>query len=74
MPSRVAECIDSFVQEDASDGFTIGSHLVPGGLDEFVDKVVPVLPELWLRAQYTGATLRDNLRIGVPSQRFRPTR
>ncbi len=66
-PSRVAERIHSFVQDDGSDGFIIGSHLTPGGLDEFVDKVVPLLQERGsLRADYTGTTLRDNLGIPEP--------
>ncbi|WP_280316016.1 NtaA/DmoA family FMN-dependent monooxygenase [Nocardia abscessus] len=67
-PSRIAEQIDAFVQDDGSDGFILGSHLVPWGLDEFVDKVVPLLQERGvLRTEYTGTTLRDNL--GLPNVR-----
>lgn len=59
---EVAGRIDDFVQQDGSDGFIIGSHLVPWGLDDFVDQVVPLLQERGsLRAEYTGSTLRDNL-------------
>jgi FMN-dependent oxidoreductase (nitrilotriacetate monooxygenase family) len=61
-PSTVAEEINRFVQDDASDGFIIGSHLVPGGLDPFVDKVVPLLQERGVfRTEYEGTTLRENL-------------
>jgi FMN-dependent oxidoreductase (nitrilotriacetate monooxygenase family) len=61
-PSTVAEEINRFVQDDASDGFIIGSHLVPGGLDPFVDKVVPLLQERRVfRTEYEGTTLRENL-------------
>jgi alkanesulfonate monooxygenase SsuD/methylene tetrahydromethanopterin reductase-like flavin-dependent oxidoreductase (luciferase family) len=64
-PAQVAQQIDDFVQNDGSDGLIIGSHLVPRGLDEFVDEVVPLLQERGsLRAEYTGTTLRDNL--GLP--------
>ncbi|MGW1995683.1 NtaA/DmoA family FMN-dependent monooxygenase [Embleya sp. NPDC001921] len=64
-PEQVAERIDTFVQQDGSDGFILGSHLTPTGLDEFVDKVVPLLQERGsLRAEYTGGTLRENLGIG----------
>jgi FMN-dependent oxidoreductase (nitrilotriacetate monooxygenase family) len=64
-PAQVAQQIDEFVQNDGSDGLIIGSHLVPWGLDEFVDTVVPLLQERGsLRAEYTGTTLRDNL--GLP--------
>ena len=66
-PAQVAERLDSFVQNDGSDGFIIGSHLTPTGLDEFVDKVVPLLQERGsLRTDYDGTTLRDNLRIPTP--------
>jgi FMN-dependent oxidoreductase (nitrilotriacetate monooxygenase family) len=62
-PSRVASEINRHVQEDACDGFILVPHLVPGGLDDFVAKVVPLLQERGvLRADYEpGATLRDNL-------------
>lgn len=67
-PAQVAEQIDTFVTQDGSDGFIIGSHLVPTGLDEFVDEVVPLLQDRGaLRADYTGSTLRDNL--GLPAAR-----
>ncbi|MGN2637668.1 LLM class flavin-dependent oxidoreductase [Nocardia takedensis] len=60
-PTSVADQIASFVAEDGSDGFILGSHLVPWGLDEFVDRVVPLLQDRGvLRADYSGATLRDN--------------
>lgn len=66
--AQVAEQIDTFVQSDGSDGFIIGSHLVPTGLDEFVDQVVPLLQDRGvLRSEYTGSTLRDNLGLPVPA-------
>ncbi|HTJ33811.1 MAG TPA: NtaA/DmoA family FMN-dependent monooxygenase [Dactylosporangium sp.] len=65
-PAQVAQRLDDFVQQDGSDGFIIGSHLTPTGLDEFVDKVVPLLQERGsLRTDYEGTTLRDNL--GLPA-------
>lgn len=67
-PAQVAEQIDTFVQNGGSDGFIIGSHLVPSGLDEFVDRVVPLLQDRGvLRSEYTGSTLRDNLSLPVPA-------
>ena len=35
-PKQVAAQMDDYVQQDASDGFILVPHLVPGGLDEFV--------------------------------------
>jgi hypothetical protein len=68
-PQQVADALDDFVQNDGADGVIIGSHLVPWGLDEFVDRVVPLLQERGsLRADYTGSTLRDNLGLPVPAR------
>ncbi|GGK36174.1 NtaA/DmoA family FMN-dependent monooxygenase [Nocardia camponoti] len=65
-PAQVAEQIDTFVQHNGSDGFILGSHLVPTGLDEFVDKVVPLLQDRGVvRTEYTGTTLRDNLGLAA---------
>ncbi|MFB9684569.1 NtaA/DmoA family FMN-dependent monooxygenase [Amycolatopsis plumensis] len=61
-PSTVAAAIDGLVQADASDGFILVPHVTPGGLDEFADKVVPLLQERGsFRTDYTGPTLRDHL-------------
>ncbi|MEV8638223.1 NtaA/DmoA family FMN-dependent monooxygenase [Streptosporangium sp. NPDC051023] len=61
-PARVAEQINTFVQSDASDGFILVPHLTPTGLDEFVDKVVPLLQERGvLRTEYEATTLRGHL-------------
>ena len=58
----VAAEIDDLVQSDASDGFILVPHLVPGGLDPFVDAVVPLLQERGVfRADYEGTTLREHL-------------
>ncbi|SHG70736.1 NtaA/DmoA family FMN-dependent monooxygenase [Geodermatophilus nigrescens] len=61
-PQTVAAEIDDLVQSDASDGFILVPHLVPGGLDPFVDRVVPLLQERGVfRADYEGTTLREHL-------------
>jgi FMN-dependent oxidoreductase (nitrilotriacetate monooxygenase family) len=61
-PETVARTIDDFVQQDASDGFILVPHITPGGLDEFADKVVPLLQERGtFRSEYEGTTLRDHL-------------
>ena len=58
----VATTINDLVQADASDGFILVPHITPGGLDPFVDKVVPLLQERGVfRTEYTGTTLRDHL-------------
>ncbi|MCG5218635.1 NtaA/DmoA family FMN-dependent monooxygenase [Streptosporangium sp. KLBMP 9127] len=66
-PETVAGRIDAFVQAAAADGFILVPHLTPGGLDDFVDRVVPILQERGVfRAEYTGTTLRDHLGLAVP--------
>ena len=44
-PAQVADEIDLHVQSDACDGFILVPHLTPHGLDDFVDRVVPLLQE-----------------------------
>ncbi|WP_329495156.1 LLM class flavin-dependent oxidoreductase [Kitasatospora herbaricolor] len=62
----VAAQLDEHVQNDAADGFILVPHLTPGGLDDFVDQVVPLLQERGVfRTEYTGRTLREHL--GLPS-------
>lgn len=61
----VADLIDEQVQADACDGFILVPHLTPGGLDEFADRVVPLLQERGsLRTEREPGTLRD--RLGLP--------
>jgi FMN-dependent oxidoreductase (nitrilotriacetate monooxygenase family) len=68
-PRTVAETINRFVQDDASDGFILVPHITPGGLDPFVDQVVPILQELGVyRTEYDGTTLRDNLGLAHPDR------
>lgn len=58
----IADEIDRYIQADACDGFILVPHLTPHGLDEFVDRVVPLLQERGaFRTEYTGETLRDHL-------------
>ncbi|RDJ22417.1 LLM class flavin-dependent oxidoreductase [Bosea caraganae] len=64
-PESIASEIDRHVQEDAADGFVFAPHLTPGGFDEFVEKVIPILQERKVfRRDYSGDTLRGNL--GLP--------
>ncbi|MET8248830.1 LLM class flavin-dependent oxidoreductase [Streptomyces sp. NPDC005202] len=66
-PEAVAAELDEFVQRDAADGFILVPHLTPGGLDDFVDRVVPLLQERGaFRTEYQGVTLRSHL--GLPAQ------
>ena len=66
-PAQVAEEMDAYVQADACDGFILVPTLTPTGLDEFVDRVVPLLQERGsYRTGYTGSTLREHLGLQHP--------
>ncbi|MFD7529670.1 NtaA/DmoA family FMN-dependent monooxygenase [Streptomyces sp. NPDC059849] len=66
-PRTVAEQLTEFVAADAADGFILVPHLTPGGLDDFVDRVVPLLQERGVfRSEYGGPTLRSHLGLAEP--------
>ncbi|MCX5314014.1 NtaA/DmoA family FMN-dependent monooxygenase [Streptomyces sp. NBC_00154] len=66
-PETVASELVEFVSTDAADGFILVPHLTPGGLDDFVDRVVPLLQERGaFRSEYTGLTLRSHLGLADP--------
>ncbi|MGW0790854.1 NtaA/DmoA family FMN-dependent monooxygenase [Streptomyces sp. NPDC002911] len=66
-PETVAAELEEFVTTDAADGFILVPHLTPGGLDDFVDRVVPLLQERGaFRSEYTGSTLRSHLGLPEP--------
>ncbi|MET7620976.1 NtaA/DmoA family FMN-dependent monooxygenase [Streptomyces sp. NPDC005408] len=63
----VAAAMDEFVSTDAADGFILVPRLTPGGLDDFVEQVVPLLQERGaFRTEYTGSTLRSHLGLAEP--------
>ncbi|MEU1214124.1 NtaA/DmoA family FMN-dependent monooxygenase [Streptomyces sp. NPDC005790] len=66
-PETVAGGLEEFVTADAADGFVLVPHLTPGGLDDFADRVVPLLQERGaFRSEYTGSTLRSHLGLAEP--------
>ena len=69
-PEQVADAIQTWFETGASDGFIINSVL-PDGLQYFTELVVPVLQQRGLfRTEYSGHTLRDNLGLDVPANRY----
>ena len=66
--ATIAETINHLVQSDASDGYILVPHVTPGGLDPFVEQVVPLLQERGVfRTEYQGSTLRDHLGLRQPA-------
>ena len=63
-PAGLADKFARFVREGALDGFNLTPYLVPDGLDDIVDTLVPALQERGIyRTAYTGTTLRDHLEL-----------
>jgi len=70
-PSMIADQMEEWLVTEACDGFNIMFPYLPGGLDDFVDKVVPELQRRGLfRTEYEGTTLRENLGLPRPENRF----
>ena len=60
--------METWLDGEACDGFNIMFPYLPGGLDDFVERVVPELQRRGLfRTRYEGNTLRENL--GLPRPR-----
>ena len=72
-PAMIADQMEEWLFSEACDGFNIMFPHVPGGLDDFVDEVVPELQRRGLfRREYEGKTLRENLGLPRPENRFFP--
>ena len=68
-PEQIADKLEKWFERGA-DGFIVSSP-VPNGLSQFVSKVVPILQQRGLyREEYEGSTLRENLGIPVPKNKF----
>lgn len=66
----IADTLQRWFENGAADGFNIMPPFFPGGFDDFVDLVVPILQERGLfRADYEGTTLRDHLGLARPEPR-----
>jgi FMN-dependent oxidoreductase (nitrilotriacetate monooxygenase family) len=67
----IADEMEAWLVEEGCDGFNIMFPYLPEGLDDFVEKVVPELQRRGLfRTEYEGATLRENLGLARPANRF----
>jgi alkanesulfonate monooxygenase SsuD/methylene tetrahydromethanopterin reductase-like flavin-dependent oxidoreductase (luciferase family) len=72
-PATIADEMQTWLEEEGSDGFNVMFPYLPGGLDDFVDLVVPELQRRGIfRRDYEGSTLRDHLGLPRPDNRFFP--
>ncbi|BBI36641.1 LLM class flavin-dependent oxidoreductase [Cohnella abietis] len=69
-PVQIADSLQRWFENEAADGFVI-FHGTVGGLDEFVDLVVPILQERGLyKTEYESTTLRGHLGLPIPANRY----
>ncbi len=70
-PATIADQMQEWLETGGSDGFNLMFPWLPGGLFDFVDKVVPELQrrDIFRRA-YSGHTLREHLGLPRPDNRF----
>jgi N-acetyl-S-(2-succino)cysteine monooxygenase len=70
-PVEIADQMEEWFRRDACDGFNIKPPYLPGGLDDFVELVIPELQRRGLfRTEYEGRTLRENLGLSRPPSRY----
>ncbi len=70
-PQSIADEMQEWLEAEGCDGFNVMFPWLPGGLDAFVDKVVPELQRRGIfRREYEGRTLRENLGLPRPANRF----
>ena len=70
-PETIADQMEEWLLNDGSDGFNVMFPYLPGGLDDFVDRVVPALQRRGIfREEYEGKTLRENLGLPRPENQF----
>jgi alkanesulfonate monooxygenase len=70
-PKTIADEMEEWLVTEASDGFNVMFPFLPEGLDDFVNKVIPELQRREIfRRQYAGPTLRENLGLPRPANRF----
>ncbi|MGW7489334.1 LLM class flavin-dependent oxidoreductase [Streptomyces sp. NPDC054786] len=70
-PEQIADQLQEWFTQGAADGFNVMPPHLPGGLEDFVDQVVPLLQRRGLfRTEYTGRTLREHYGLSRPVNRL----
>ena len=70
-PTHIADTMQAWLEAGAADGFMISGAVLPDGLLDFIDHVLPILQERGLfRTEYEADTLRGNLGLPKPQNRY----
>jgi hypothetical protein len=73
-PVQIADYMEDWFRNGGCDGFNLMPPFLPGGLDDFVELVLPELRRRGLfRSEYEGHTLRENLGLICPVSRYAKT-
>ena len=72
---HVADTMQDWFESGACDGFMLSGAVLPQGFNDFVDEVLPILKERGLfRTEYESDTLRGNLGLAKPKNRYTAAR
>ena len=67
----IASELEEWLEKDAADGFNVICNYYPKPLQDFSELVIPELQRRGIfRTAYEGRTLRDNLGLKVPANRY----
>lgn len=70
-PADIVDLMQEWFEGEAADGFNVLGEHMPGGLEDFVQMVVPEMQRRGLyRTAYEGRTLRENLGVARPESRY----
>ena len=73
-PQTIADEMEQWLHEEGSDGFNVVFPFLPQGLLDVTTQVVPELQRRGIfRREYEGTTLRENLGLPRPDNRFFPS-
>src|SRR5262249_17858780 len=69
-PTQVADTMQAWLEAGAADGFMISGAVLPDGLVDFIDHVLPILQERGLlRPEYDADPLRGTRGLPKPKNR-----
>ncbi|KAF0815171.1 Nitrilotriacetate monooxygenase component A [Andreprevotia sp. IGB-42] len=70
-PDSIADQLEEWFLNEAADGFNLLAPTYPTGLVEFSELVIPILQKRGLfRTEYEASTLRGNLGLPIPQNRY----
>jgi FMN-dependent oxidoreductase (nitrilotriacetate monooxygenase family) len=71
-PDQVVDQIQEWFESEAVDGFIISAGpIVPEGIHDFVNLIIPVLQQRGLyRTEYESDTFRGNVGLAIPENRY----